>query len=73
LPAVRRGRLGLGLFLFGFGVSILTVGVVGELTLDILRRAFAGERFLVLAIVVGGLILAVGSAMVAYSFARDSG
>jgi hypothetical protein len=73
LPVAHRGRLGLGLFLFGSGVSLLTVGGVGALTLDILRRAIQGERFLVLAIVAGWLILAVGSATIAYSFARDSG
>lgn len=72
MPSANPTRLGLGIFLFGVGISLLTTGGVGLFTLRLARRVTGEEPIVILAVVSGFLLLALGSAMVAHSLKQGS-
>lgn len=68
MPTANKTALGFGILLFGLGISILTTGSIALFVVRLVRRIPGAELVVLVAIVAGCLLLAVGSAMMARSF-----
>ena len=72
MPLAHRITFAFGLFFFGLGVSLLTIGGTSVYTLGIVKGNLHAARVLFLPIAAGLSLLATGSVMITYSLKRDT-